>query len=125
MLVDDEDLVRSVARGFLEEIGWEVVEVNEGIKALELYRDQWRKIDVVMLDMEMPGQRGIDVLREMKRINPSVLAILCSGYVRDRSVEQLAADGFRAQLSKPYRIADLEHVLNEVSMNKSGRVSHE
>ncbi len=118
MLVDDEELVRSVAIGFLEEIGWQVVEAGEGIKALELYREQWRRIDVVILDMEMPGQRGIDVLREMKRMNSNVVAILCSGYVRDRSVEQLAADGFLAQLSKPYRMADLERVLNDVTVKK-------
>ena len=94
MVVDDEDLVRSVATGFLEEIGWKVLEASEGMKALELYRDRWQRIDVVMLDMEIPGQRGIDVLRVMKRVKPKVVAILCSGYVRDRSVEQLAADGF-------------------------------
>ena len=125
MLVDDEDLVRSVAVSFLEEMGWEALDANEGVTALGLYRDQWRRIDVVMLDMEMPGQRGVDVLREMKRINPHVVAILCSGYVRDRSVEQLIADGFRAQLSKPYRIADLERVLNDVSAKKTGGVNDE
>ena len=125
MLVDDEDLVRSVAVGFLEELGWEALDANEGVTALELYRRQWRRIDVVMLDMEMPGQRGVDVLREMKRINPHVVAILCSGYVRDRTVEQLIADGFRAQLSKPYRIAELDRVLNDVSAKKSGGVHDE
>jgi CheY-like chemotaxis protein len=56
-----------------------------------------------MLDMEMPGQRGIDLLRELKTINPEVIAFLCSGFVRDGSSEQLLAEGFRAQLSKPYR----------------------
>lgn len=125
MLVDDEDLVRSVAVGFLEELGWEALDANEGVTALELYRRQWRRIDVVMLDMEMPGQRGVDVLREMKRINPHVVAILCSGYVRDRTVDQLIADGFRAQLSKPYRIAELDRVLNDVSAKKSGGVHDE
>ena len=51
-------------------------------------------------------------------MNPNVVAILCSGYVRDRSAEQLAADGFLAQLSKPYRMADLERVLNDVTVKK-------
>jgi len=114
LLVDDEELVRSVALAFLEEMGWEVLEAADGQQALDFYRDQQKRIDVVMLDMEMPGRRGIDLLREMKVMNPGVIAILCSGYVRDGSADQLIAEGFRAQLSKPYRMADLERVLEEV-----------
>jgi two-component system, cell cycle sensor histidine kinase and response regulator CckA len=93
LLVDDEELVRSVAHAFLEELGWEVMEAAD--------------------DMEMPGRRGIDLLREMKQMNPGVIAILCSGYVRDGSIDQLIAEGFRAQLSKPYRMAELEAILDE------------
>ncbi len=114
LLVDDEELVRSVAQAFLEELGWEVLEAADGQQALDLYRDQRERIDLVMLDMEMPGRRGIDLLREMKQIDPGVIAILCSGYVRDGSSDQLVAEGFRAQLSKPYRMAELERVLEEV-----------
>ncbi|HEX3135781.1 MAG TPA: ATP-binding protein [Planctomycetota bacterium] len=114
LLVDDEDLVRSVALAFLEEMGWEVIEAGDGQCALDLYRANQERIDIVMLDMEMPGRRGIDLLREMKQMNPGVIAILCSGYVRDGSVDQLIAEGFRAQLSKPYRMAELERVLEEV-----------
>jgi PAS domain S-box-containing protein len=114
LLVDDEELVRSVALAFLEEMGWEVIEAGDGQCALELYQIHQQRIDVVMLDMEMPGRRGIDLLREMKQMNPGIIAILCSGYVRDGSVDQLIAEGFRAQLSKPYRMADLERVLEEV-----------
>jgi PAS domain S-box-containing protein len=113
LLVDDEDLVRSVALAFLQEMEWEVIEAGDGQQALDLYREQWRRIDLVMLDMEMPGRRGIDLLREMKQVNPGVVAILCSGYVRDGSADQLIAEGFRAQLSKPYRMAELERVLTE------------
>lgn len=114
LLVDDEELVRSVALAFLEELGWEVIEAADGQQALDMYRDQQERIDIVLLDMEMPGRRGIELLREMKQMNPGVIAILCSGYVRDGSADQLIAEGFRAQLSKPYRIADLQRVLEEV-----------
>jgi PAS domain S-box-containing protein len=114
LLVDDEELVRSVAQAFLEELGWEVLEAADGQQALDLYRDHRQRIDLVMLDMEMPGRRGIDLLREMKQMDPGVIAILCSGYVRDGSSDQLMAEGFRAQLSKPYRMAELERVLEEV-----------
>jgi CheY-like chemotaxis protein len=69
---------------------------------------------VAMLDMEMPGKRGIELLRDLKGINPRIVAILCSGYVRDGSIDQVMAEGFRAQLSKPYRMADLERVMDDV-----------
>ena len=85
--------------------------------ALELLRTAARRgeaYELVILDMEMPGRRGIDLLREMKLMHPTVIAILCSGYVREGSVDQLIAEGFRAQLSKPYRMSDLERVLEEV-----------
>ncbi len=114
LLVDDEELVRSVAIAFLEELGWEVIEAADGQRALDIYREQKQRIDLVILDMEMPGRRGIDLLREMKKMHPAVIAILCSGYVREGSVDQMIAEGFRAQLSKPYRMSDLERVLEEV-----------
>jgi PAS domain S-box-containing protein len=114
LLVDDEELVRSVAIAFLEELGWDVIEAGDGQQALDLYQEHRQRIDVVILDMEMPGRRGIDLLREMKQMNRGVIAILCSGYVRDGSVDQLIAEGFRAQLSKPYRMMDLERVLEEI-----------
>ncbi len=113
LLVDDEEMVRSVALAFLEELGWEVIEAADGQQALDLYGRHQQRIDVVMLDMEMPGRRGIELLREMKLLNPNVIAILCSGYVRDGSVQQLIAEGFRAQLCKPYRLAELQRVLED------------
>jgi PAS domain S-box-containing protein len=114
LLVDDEDLVRSVAQAFLEELGWEVLEASNAEKALSLYQANRDRIDVAMLDMEMPGRRGIDLLRDLREINPRIVAILCSGYVRDGSIDQVMAEGFRALLSKPYRMADLERVMEEI-----------
>jgi PAS domain S-box-containing protein len=114
LLVDDEEMVREVGRQLLEALGYEVIEAVNGDDGIACFRRDHRRIDAVLVDMEMPGKRGIDCLRELRVIDPDVVAVLCSGYVRDGSLDQLREEGFRAQLNKPYRLVDLERVLDEV-----------
>jgi PAS domain S-box-containing protein len=112
MIVDDEEMVRSVGRQLLEVLGCDVIEATDGKSAVDLFAIHHERIDVVILDMEMPGMRGIDCLRILREKRDVIPAILCSGYVRDVSPEQLRQEGFHAQLSKPYRIAELEQALD-------------
>jgi PAS domain S-box-containing protein len=116
LLVDDEEMVRSVGRQLLEILGYEVFEAADGNAAVEIFARHHERIEVVLLDMEMPGMRGVDCLRALRTQRESIPAVLCSGYARDLTNEQLRTEGFYAQLNKPYRMADLERVMDKVIM---------
>ncbi len=78
MLVDDEQGIQLLYRGEFEEEGYEVFSAYNGEEALTLFEQN--PPDLVVLDINMPGMNGIEVLRKMKEINSGLPVILCSAY---------------------------------------------
>ena len=95
LVVDDSSLARRRARGILEKGGYEVVEAEDGMAALERYFID--KPDVVMLDLVMKGMYGIEVLNRLRQMDPSARVIVVSADVQTSShelVESAGAIGF-------------------------------
>jgi PAS domain S-box-containing protein len=107
LLVEDESLVRAVARQFLEMGGYRVLEATNGIEAVELYRVHRDEIAAVVMDLTMPGMNGRDALQEIRALDPAVKAILTSGYVRSDSGDGSAREELGDVLQKPYRASTL------------------
>jgi PAS domain S-box-containing protein len=107
LVIDDEDPVRQVAAALLEDLGHIIIEARDGNEGIAVYRERQAEIDVVIIDMEMPGLRGTDCVRELLRIDPGVYAILCSGFAREDGGSWQEA-GFKAAIAKPYRMTDLQ-----------------
>jgi two-component system, cell cycle sensor histidine kinase and response regulator CckA len=103
LIIDDEDLIRSSTRLLLVENDFTVYEASSGRKGIRLYKEKQDEIDIVLLDMIMPAMNGIDVLSELKKINPQCRVILISGFSR---VENMPGDaaGF---LKKPFNLNEL------------------
>lgn len=78
LLVDDEESIQIVYREEFEDEGYQVFSALNGITALEKFKDE--QPDLVILDIQMPGMNGVEVLRQMKMLNPSVPVILSSAY---------------------------------------------
>ncbi len=78
LLVDDEDSIRFIYEEELKEEGYEIISAANGMDALELFQQE--KPDLVVLDIQMPGLNGIEVLRRMKTLDSSVPVILSSAY---------------------------------------------
>ncbi|MBM9603148.1 response regulator [Desulfopila inferna] len=78
LLVDDEENIRFIYEEELKEEGYEIISAANGMEALELFKEE--KPDLVVLDIQMPGLNGIEVLRRMKTLDPSVPVILSSAY---------------------------------------------
>ncbi len=78
LLVDDEESIHLLYREELEEEGYEVHSALTGEEALE--RLGIVKPDLIILDINMPGMNGIEALRQIKEIDPSIPVILCSAY---------------------------------------------
>ena len=111
MLVDDQESVREVAKDMLEALGYEVITAADGLEGVSRYRDLWREIDLVVLDMVMPNMSGGDCFRRMKEINPKARVVLSSGYSMDGTIQDVMKEGILAFIQKPYRMEELSRVV--------------
>ncbi len=105
LIVDDEDIVRSVAVKVLSGLGYHVTETSDPVDALSIYKDSWRSIDLVLIDMMMPHMNGRELFEKLREVNPSVTAILMSGY--DATETPFDGIGFVAFIPKPYTLQEL------------------
>jgi len=77
--VEDEPALRRVSRKLLEKLGYQVLEAANGEQALGIYADRKRDIDLVLLDLVMPGLNGLQTLERLRSFDPEVKVVLCSG----------------------------------------------
>ena len=102
LLVDDEELVREVAREMLTQSGFDVILAKDGIEAIEIYEERGDDIDCVLLDLLMPRMGGEETFAELRRIDENVRVILASGYAKPDVIEQLSTLAFVDFLQKPF-----------------------
>jgi PAS domain S-box-containing protein len=108
LLVDDEEMIRDLARQILELHGYSVVTAADGQEAIDLYLTQRGRFALVILDLTMPHLSGTEVLTRIRNVDPQAKVILSSGYP---SGETSRASAF---LPKPYRAGLLTRVVREV-----------
>jgi CheY-like chemotaxis protein len=107
MIIDDEESIVRMLTDVLSHNGYTVVSetsANEGIKLFEKKKDD---VDLVLLDIIMPELNGVDVLGELKKINPDIKVLLASGYNKMDQNEDLIEKGASGFISKPFRIFEL------------------
>jgi PAS domain S-box-containing protein len=114
LVVDDEETIRFLVRDILEEIGYKVIAAEDGYRAVEMYAERLAEIDLVILDMTMPGMGGRETFEKLKKLNPRVLAVLSTGYSEDERARQMLALGVKAFVQKPYRIDDLAGAVRRI-----------
>lgn len=102
LVIEDDDSVREAAEDILELQGIQVLSAGDGSAGLTLYQEQMEDIDLVLLDLTLPGMSGEETLRELKRMNPDVRVLLCSGYGLNEVASHLIDNGTVAFLQKPY-----------------------
>ena len=107
LLVDDEEWIRGFASESLESCGYKVITAASGEEALEIFAGGNHKIDLVILDIGMPGMGGHKCLTEIIRIDPSAKVIIASGYSINGQVKKSIEAGAKGFLGKPYKLADL------------------
>ncbi len=107
LLVDDEAAVRRPLRQALGLCGYSVAEARDGLEALRLHGEPGTRVDLVVLDVKMPGMSGWDVLSELKRRDPRLPVILTSGYTQQDSQPPANPTEPDAYLPKPYDLAEL------------------
>lgn len=111
LVVDDEDMVRNYAVRALRTLGYRASFCADGEEAIRFYRENYRDIDLVLLDLIMPRKGGLETYRELKQINPDVRTLLISGYSDHRVIEQLRNEGVLGFINKPFEIESLANDL--------------
>ena len=112
LLVDDSGLARRSMRSILETNGFEVVEAEDGMVALEKYFVE--RPDIVMLDLVMKGMYGLDVLTKLRELDPAARVIVVSADVQSSSQEMVHAAGARGFVTKPVDRERLLTVIRDV-----------
>ena len=100
LLVDDEPSIRTLGRFTLEQNGYRVLLAEDGLEAVETFREVADQVDLVILDLTMPNMSGQDAFRHMRDIAPNVRVLFSSGYTSDHLGKLDAGVGF---INKPYR----------------------
>jgi PAS domain S-box-containing protein len=114
LLVDDEEIVLTVAKTMLTQLGYTVLIAENGVRALEAYRANRSLIDLVFLDVMMPEMDGRECARRLKSEFPDVRILFTSGYLPETlESENRGIDGFPV-LNKPYQLTDLSHAIERI-----------
>ena len=114
LIVDDQDMILDVGKQMLDAFGYEVLIANSGTKAVDVYTTDKERIDLVILDMIMPGVSGGQTYDRLKEINPDVKVLLSSGYSIDGQAREILQRGCNGFIQKPFSMNELSKKLREV-----------
>jgi len=114
LFIDDEEIVRDACKHMLEAIGYRVLTAGNGKEALEIYREYSSRIDIILLDMIMPGMNGSEVYDRITGINPDAKIILATGYSIDGQATEILERGCDGFIQKPFRLKDLHKKIIKV-----------
>ncbi|HSD29239.1 MAG TPA: PAS domain S-box protein, partial [Vicinamibacteria bacterium] len=103
LLVDDEEAVVEMVGEVLEQDGFEVLRTKDGSRGVAVFRANQARVDVVLLDLSMPGLSGEETYRRLREIDPGVRVILSSGYDADEAKGRFGASPPAGFIQKPYR----------------------
>jgi DNA-binding response OmpR family regulator len=117
LIVDDDPSVRAMLEMGLRHHGFVVSLASQGQEALVLYRDHAQEIDIVLLDVRMPGMDGPQTLAALRQINPQVRCCFVSGETGDYTQEALLALGAAHYFKKPFSLSGVTQVLRQLVEN--------
>ncbi|MEW6238063.1 MAG: PAS domain S-box protein [Candidatus Omnitrophota bacterium] len=114
LLVDDEEMIRNIAKESLENLGYTVLLAADGKEGLNLFLRNKNRIHLTILDLSMPEMSGREVLAAIKNDAPDAKVIISSGYSEAGQAEDLLRFGAAEIVSKPYRLSDFSLKIRQV-----------
>ena len=119
LFVDDEETIRQIGHEMLSRFGFTVITAEDGEKALEIYRDRQDEIDLIILDLIMPGMGGGETYDRMKEMNPQVRVLLSTGYSIDGQAGKIMERGCNGFIQKPFRKLALSEKIRSILSSSS------
>jgi len=114
LFVDDEKALVDIGVQLLEHLGYQVVGRTSSIEALEAFRNQPEKFDLVVSDQTMPNMTGEMLAKELIRIRPDIPIVLCTGYSEIISEEKAAALGIKKLIMKPILMREISQTIRQI-----------
>jgi PAS domain S-box-containing protein len=114
MIVEDEQPMVRLLSERLQRSGYRVLTALDGKKAIDLFRSHTGKIDIVLLDLNLPKVDGVNVVRALTDERPETRVIVASGYFKEEVKEQLLRSGVTDCIQKPYLIDEFLEKVNSV-----------
>lgn len=114
LVVDDEEPLCNLLRHVLVRRGYRVMSATSGEEAVRLYQQHRDEIDLVVLDMTMPGLSGQETFQAIRAIDPTARVLLSSGYAQEGAAQEVLRRGARGFLQKPYLITELAGKVHEI-----------
>lgn len=114
MVVDDEDVVREVARIMLEAAGYNVFIAEDGKKAVDIFREHRMAIDLIILDIIMPEMDGPEAFEHIRGMSTDVPVLISSGYSEDKIASKFLMRDIAGILHKPYREKKLIQTVGKI-----------
>jgi two-component system, cell cycle sensor histidine kinase and response regulator CckA len=113
-IVDDQSTIQKMLSDLLGCLGYNTIAASDGYEAIRIYRERQDQIELVLLDVVMPGMNGFSALEKLREINPLVKVIICSAYFKPEQLSEANKAQISGFLSKPYSITTLSEKMEEV-----------
>ena len=117
LFADDEEIIRKSSAVLLNKLGYETLIAADGEQAIDIFRKKCGSIDLVILDMIMPGIGGRETFYKLKEIDPDVRVIISSGFSEDAVLADIMESGADEFIQKPFNIEKLSVIIEKV-MNR-------
>ncbi|MCB2148723.1 MAG: PAS domain S-box protein [Deltaproteobacteria bacterium] len=114
LLVDDEALILVVGGSMLEKLGYQVIRAGNGEEAINLLSGMKEKVDLVILDLIMPGLDGGKTYNRIRKIDPTMRVLLSSGYALDGQAEAVLKKGCNGFIQKPFTLQELSNKIRSI-----------
>src|SRR4030066_809389 len=119
LVIDDEQIMREGCSRILSKDGWAVITAENGTKGLEEIKSGSEAIDVILLDLMMPGMSGMEVLDHIRTIDPNLLVIVITGYATVESAVEAMKKGAYDFIPKPFTPDQLRIVVKRALERRS------
>lgn len=106
LIIEDEHPIREALQMFFEDHGFSTLTAQDGLTGLALFQKE--QPPIVLLDLSLPGKKGQDVLKEMRKLAPQTIVIISTGYSEEDIMSIITTDGVQGVLKKPFRLRDVQ-----------------
>jgi CheY-like chemotaxis protein len=117
LLIDDEKMILDVGVELLEELGYSVISAMSGSEAIDVFQKDQNKIDLIIMDMIMPGMGGGETFDRLKEIDPDIKVLLSSGYSINGQATKIMHRGCDGFIQKPFNMNQLAEKVQGILAN--------
>jgi DNA-binding NtrC family response regulator len=116
LIIEDDDEMRSLLKDFVEEEGFEADSVEKGISAFKKLMTE--SFDLIITDIRMPGYSGLDILPELKRLQPEIPIVVITAFGSEEVYHKALSRGANAYLEKPIHFHKLKELIYDIISSK-------